>query len=270
MKYALVSGGSKGIGFGIATALARRKFNLVLIARNTEDLNEAKTKLENSYPVVVETLSIDLKDEAAAVKVGNWCSEKKLSLSVLCNVTGIGGAADYLTNSLDDTLYMLRLNMEPAVALVHQLLPLLTDNPPAYILNVSSMAGFAPISVKNIYSASKSAMIFFSYSLRYQLKTAGISVSCLCPGPVFTRPDIKKETMANLGKLGEWMALSPEKIGEIAIEDTFKKKMLIVPGTINKIISLIIRALPRRAVSWLYYKTASRQKQSGVLVPSAK
>jgi short-subunit dehydrogenase len=270
MKYALVSGGSKGIGFGIATALARRKFNLILIARNAEDLNTAKAKLESMYPVVVETFPIDLKDEEAAIKVGNWCSEKKLQVSMLCNVTGMGGAADFLSNSLDETLYMLRLNMEPAVALVHQLLHVLNDNQPSYILNVSSMAGFAPISVKNIYSASKSAMIFFSYSLHYQLKAMGISVSCLCPGPVFTRPDIQKETMAKLGRFGNWMALSPEKIGEIAVTDTLNGKMLIVPGTLNKIISVLIRFLPRRLVSWLYYKTADHQSHTGVLLPSGK
>lgn len=255
-KYALVSGGSKGIGFAIAAALAKRKFNLILVARNTEDLNVAKRKLEDSYPVMVEILSADLKDEAAAMKVGDWCSEKNLPLSVLCNVTGMGGAADYLSNSLDDSVYMLRLNMEPAVVLVHQLLPLLKKNQPSHILNVASMAGFAPISVKNIYSATKSAMIFFSYSLRYQLKASGVSVSCLCPGPVFTRPDIEKETKAKLGKFGVWMAVSPEQIGETAVAEMLKKKMLIVPGTLNKVISFLIRALPRRFVSWLYYKTA--------------
>ncbi len=262
MKYALVSGGSKGIGFAIASALAKRKFNLILVARNAEDLHDAKTKIENNHPVIVETLSFDLADERAAIKIGDWCSERNLPVSVLCNVTGMGGAADYLSNSLDEALYMLKLNMEPAVALTHQLLPLLKNNQPAYILNVSSMAGFAPISVKNIYSASKSAMIFFSYSLRYQLKASHISVSCLCPGPVFTRPDIEKETRAKLGRLGGWMAVSPEKIGETAI-GTFKKKMLIVPGALNKMVSLVIRTLPRTVICWLYYKLAGRSNHHG-------
>ena len=267
MNYALVSGGSKGIGFAIAEALARRKFNLILVARNAEDLNNAKTKLENAHPVMVETLSLDLKDEATAIKIGDWCSKKNLPVSVLCNVTGIGGAADFLSNSLDETLYMLRLNMEPAVALTHQLLPILKKSQPSYILNVSSMAGFAPISVKNIYSASKSAMIFFSYSLRYQLKASRISVSCLCPGPVFTRPDIEKETRAKLGKLGAWMAVSPEKIGETAVAETFKKKMLIVPGILNKMVSILIRSLPRRVICWLYYKLAGRSNHQGSVSP---
>jgi short-subunit dehydrogenase len=258
MKYALISGGSKGIGFAIASALAKRKFNLILVARNEDDLNDAKTKLENNYPVVVETLSLDMMDKEAAVKIGDWCWQRNLPVSILCNVTGIGGSADFLASSLDETLYMFRLNMEPAIALTHQLLPLLKKNQPAYILNVSSMAGFAPIFIKNIYSASKSAMIFFSYSLRYQLKADQISVSCLCPGPVFTRPAIQKETLAKLGRFGAWMAVSPEKIGETAIDKTFKKKMLIVPGTLAKAVSTLIRILPKSLICWLYYKMSSK------------
>jgi hypothetical protein len=253
-KYALVSGGSKGIAFAIASALAKRKFNLILVARNAEDLQDAKTELENNHPIIVETLSLDLKDKEAAIKIGQWCTEKDLPLSFLCNVTGIGGSSDYLTNSLEESLYMYRLNMEPTISLTHQLLPLLKKNQPGYILNVASMAGFAPILIKNIYSASKSAMIFFSYSLRYQLKADHISVSCLCPGPVFTRPDIKKETLAKLGRFGGWMAVSPEKIGEIAVARTFKRNMIIVPGRLTRVVSTLIRILPRRIISWLYYR----------------
>jgi uncharacterized protein len=254
MQYALVSGGSKGIGYAIATALAKRNFNLILIARNEEDLKAAKKRLESEYPVHVEILSFDLNETESASKIGKWCTEKDIPLKMLCNVTGIGGSADYLSTPLSKSLYMLRLNMEPAVSLIYNLLPLLKKNRPSYILNVSSMAGFAPISVKNIYSATKSAMIFFSYSLRYQLKNDNISVSCLCPGPVFTKAEIEKETIQKLGWFGRQMAVPAEKIGEIAIDKTLNKKLLIVPGTLAKSVSVLLRILPKRLITFIYYK----------------
>ena len=254
MPYALISGGSRGIGDAIATALAKRNFNLVLIARNEEDLKLAKNKLESTYPVRVEILPYDLSEAESAAKIGTWCSERDLRLKILCNVTGIGGSADYLNTSLKNSLYMLRLNTEPAISLIFNLLPSLKKNQPSYILNVSSMAGFAPISIKNIYSAAKSAMIFFSYSLRYQLKKDNISVSCLCPGPVFTKPEIEKETIHQLGWFGRQLAVHPEKIGEIAIDKTLKKEMIIVPGALAKTISVILRILPRRLISFIYFK----------------
>jgi uncharacterized protein len=255
--WALVSGGSKGIGYAIAAALAKRSYNLILIARNESALNNAKNKLETTFSIQVEILALDMSKEDSAVIIASWCSEKNILLKMLCNVSGIGGSADYLSGSLTDSLYMLRLNTEPAISLTYFLLPLLKKNQPSYILNVSSMAGFAPISIKNIYSATKSAVIFFSYSLRYQLQKENISVSCLCPGPVFTKASIEKETIKKLGWFGKHMAVSPEKTGEIAIDRTLKKQMIIVPGFLAKTISVLIRSLPMRWIAYLYNRQAS-------------
>jgi uncharacterized protein len=255
--WALISGGSKGIGYGIATALARRNYNLILIARHAEELNNAKNKLELAFSIQVEILALDMSKEDSSAIVESWCTEKNLPLKMVCNVSGIGGSADYLSSSITDSLYMLRLNTEPAVSLIYYLLPVLKKNQPSFILNVSSMAGFAPISIKNIYSATKSAMIFFSYSLRYQLQKENISVSCLCPGPVFTKPSIEKETIKKLGWFGKQMAVTPEKIGEIAVDRTLKKALIIVPGFLAKTISVIIRSLPMRWIAYLYNRQAS-------------
>src|SRR5215213_9448985 len=138
------------------------------------------------------------------------------------------------------------------MALSLTLLPLLEKNAPSYILNVASMAGFAPIPIKNLYSATKSAVVFFSYSLRYQLKNKNISVSCLSPGPVFTKPEIVADTKKKLGWIGMRMAVSPERVGEIAVRKTFEKKMMIVPGTLAKIAAGFIRIMPRKWIVALY------------------
>jgi len=250
--FALIAGGSKGIGFAIAEALARRNYNLVLIARDPDTLLLAKTRLEAAYPVEVFTLSYDLSREETATAIAQWCTEKNIRLKMLCNVAGLGGAEDYLNLSLDSLRYMVRLNVESCMAMSLTLLPLLEANAPSYILNVASMAGFAPMPAKNMYSATKSAVIFFSYSLRYQLKEKNISVSCLNPGPVFTKPGIVEETREKLGWLGMKMAVSPRKVGEIAVQETLNGKLIIVPGTAAKLMSTIIRALPRRLIVKIY------------------
>jgi short-subunit dehydrogenase len=250
--YALIAGGSKGIGYAIAEALARRNYNLVLIARNTDTLLLAKNRLESTYQVKVSTLSYDLSREESATAIAQWCIENDIELKMLCNVAGLGGAEDYLSLSLDSLRYMVRLNVESCMALSLTLLPLLEKNAPSYILNVASMAGFAPIPAKNMYSATKSAVIFFSYSLRYQLQEKNISVSCLNPGPVFTKPGIVKETREKLGWLGMRMAVDPGKVGEIAVRETLNGKLIIVPGTAAKLMSIIIRAMPRRLAVKLY------------------
>lgn len=250
--FALIAGGSKGIGFAIAEALAKRKFNLILIARHSDSLIAAKNKLESIYHVRVETLQYDLSQKETATEIAKWCTDNNINLKMLCNVAGIGGSKDYLSLPLDSLRYMVNLNVESCMALCLTLLPLLEKNTPSYILNVGSMAAFAPIPAKNMYAATKSAVVFFSYSLRYQLKRKGISVSVLCPGPVFTKPEIETDTKKKLGWLGIQMAVSPKRVGEIAIKKTFKKRLMIIPGTLNKVFSVVIRILPRRWVVALY------------------
>ncbi len=253
-SYALIGGGSKGIGYAIAEALAKRKFNLILIARHKDSLVAAKNKLESKYGVHVEIIQFDLSKKEAATEIANWCTEQNISLKMLCNVAGFGGSKDYGSLPLDTLRYMVNLNVESCMALSLTLLPLLEKNAPSYILNVSSMAAFAPIPAKNMYSATKSAILFFSYSLRYQLKEKNISVSVLCPGPVYTKPEIKSETKRQLGWLGDQMAVSPARVGEIAIRKTLNKKLLIIPGALNKRLALIIRILPRRWITGIYGK----------------
>ena len=250
--YAVLAGGSKGIGYAIAEALAKRKYNLVLIARGADTLQMAKNRLQQQYGVDVQILSLDLSDEKSADSIAAWCEERNLPVKMLCNIAGLGGANDYLKIPMDSLRYMVRLNIESAMALSASLLPLLIENRPSYILNVASMAGMAPIPAKNIYSATKSAVIFFSYSLRYQLKDLGVSVSCLSPGPVFTKPSIEADTRKQLGLFGVLSAVPPKKVGEIAVRKTLKRRLMIVPGALSKITSWVIRSLPTRWVVAVY------------------
>src|SRR4030095_13257538 len=250
--YALIAGGSKGIGYALAEAWAKRNYNLILIARHWDSLETAKHKLESAYGIHVELLSYDLSREESAIEIALWCYERNTPLKVLCNVAGAGGSRDYLSTSLYTLRYMVRLNIESCMTLTLALLPLLEKNSPSYIINVASMAGFAPIPLKNIYSATKSAVIFFSYSLHYQLRDKDISVSCLAPGPVYTKPEIVAETKKQLGKFGDKMARTPQKVGEKAVRKTLKGKMIIVPGFLANVMSGFLRILPKKTSASIY------------------
>ncbi len=250
--YALIAGGSKGIGYAIAEALAKRKYNLILVGRHDDTLQIAKQNLESSHKIKIECLQYDLSNENAAEQIAEWCKENQIPLNMLCNVAGIGGSKDYLSLPLDQVRYMVKLNALSDISLCLTLLPLLETNAPSYILNVGSMAGFAPIPIKNVYAATKSFIISFSYALRYQLRKRNISVSCLCPGPVFTKPEIEKDTLEKLGWFGKQMAVEPKTIGEVAVRRTLNKSLIIVPGFLPKLISIVLRVFPRRLLVFVY------------------
>lgn len=258
-NYALVAGGSKGIGYAIAESLARRKFNLILVARNPDTLALAKSRLEKKYHVNVEILSYDLSLKSSAPAIAEWCIQRDIKLKMLCNVAGLGGQDDYLKLSLDSVRYMVDLNVESGMAMTMLLLPLLEKNSPSYVMNVASLAGLAPIPSKNVYAATKSAVIYFSYGLRYQLKPKKIKVSCLAPGPVFTKQSIKTQTIQTLGWFGKMMAVPPDRVGEIAVRKTLRGRMLIIPGTLAKLSSVVIRVIPRRMAAAVYSRVDKKE-----------
>ncbi len=267
MGWALIAGGSKGIGYYIAEALAKRGYDILLVARNPEELSAAKTSLQDKFRIQVEILSCNLYQDEAVSEIVNFCNDKALEIKILCHAAGLGGARDFLSLPLEGLRNMVRVNIESAMALSLSLLPTLEKNAPAYILNVGSMAAFAPIPGKNIYSATKAGLLFFSYSLRYQLAEKNISVSCLCPGPVFTKPAIKDETIKQMGWIGNKMSVTPQTVGEIAVRDMLKGKMIIIPGKLASMISFLLRILPTGFAARILFKSGKQAKHE-ILTPA--
>ena len=261
MSWALVAGGSKGIGFGIAEALARRKYNLLLVARNQDDLLQAKYLLEKKFEIEVETYDCDLSLEESSIKIRDWCNDKRFKINILCNVAGSGGSGDFPELPVKDVSRLLRTNLESTISLSSILIPHLKANAPSYILNVGSLAGFAPVLIKSVYASAKSAVHSFSHSLRYILKPDKISVSCLCPGPVFTKPSIANETMKQMGWLGKHMAMDAGPVGELAVRGLLRKKMIIVPGKLATLISYVLRILPDQFIAYLIYSFRKQKQQ---------
>jgi uncharacterized protein len=268
MSWALVAGGSKGIGLSIAKALARRKYNLLLVARNHDDLLHAKNLLEKNFQIEVETYDCDLSLTESSIKIREWCIDKEFKINILCNVAGSGGSGDFPELPVKDVSTLLRTNLESTITLSSIIIPQLKANAPSYIMNVGSLAGFAPILIKSVYASAKSAIHSFSYSLRYILKQDNISVSCLCPGPVFTKPSIANETVNQMGWLGKHMAMEPGLVGELAVRGMLRRKMIIVPGKLATLISYVLRLLPDQFIAYLIYSFRKQKSNNSSLTNS--
>jgi uncharacterized protein len=253
MVWALIAGGSKGLGRSMAEALAKRKFNLLLIARDESDLIITKGQLENLYSVQVEIFSADFSDPESCNFIYEWCSSKKFEIKIFCYAAGLGGSKDFHNLPLEDVRKMIRVNLDSAVALTYLMIPLLKQTVPSHILFIGSLAGFAPISEKAVYAASKSALHSFAFSLRQMMKANHIAVSCACPGPLFTKDSIEKETIRQLGWIGKQMAVKPVDAGEKIIRDMLKGDMVIIPGKLATFFSWMLRILPERLIARISY-----------------
>ncbi|MBC6111294.1 SDR family oxidoreductase [Pedobacter sp. CCM 8938] len=256
-KYALITGASKGIGKAIAIALAKRAFNLLIVARSENELSLLRTEIINKYGVRVEMLAIDLGETDAPTEVADWISTKGYQLNALINNAGYGIWGNFADQKLSEQMNMCRLNMDVVTEFCHLLLPNLLKAEQAYILNVSSTAAYQAVPTLAIYSATKAYILSLTRALRFELKDTSISVSCLCPGPVDTG-FAERAGLDPFSKMAQKFNMQPDEVAEIAIKGLLKKKSEIIPGLTNLISVIGVRFLPKALIEKMaagIYKT---------------
>ncbi|MBU6167740.1 MAG: SDR family NAD(P)-dependent oxidoreductase [Bacteroidetes bacterium] len=243
MEYALVTGGSQGIGRAIARELAGRGFGIFLAALDNSFLDETAFEIASTFKVPVIKFPIDLTKEGAALAIKNKILEEGISLKILVNNAGFGRGDFFENIALDTYQVMMSLNNRVMVELCHQLIPLLKMNKSAYILNIGSMESFLPMPVKAVYTATKHFVLAFSLAIGTELSGTGVSISVLCPGPVVTNEDGLRR-IKNNGARARLVVMMPEEVAPVAVKGLLAGKRIIVPGNINKLILFVNNILP--------------------------
>jgi len=247
MPYAIVTGASKGIGKAFAENLAGRKFNLVLVARSEELLNQLSTKLQQENGVTVYSLVLDLSKRESPKRIFEFITEKKLDVEVLINNVGYSLWGNFHELGLEEQNEMITANIFTTVNLSHLLIPLLLKNKKSYILNVCSTAAYQSVPTMTIYSASKAFILSFTRGLRWELRNTSISVSCLSPGSANT-DFIERAKMEHMRKAAEKVNWEPADVAEAGLSGMFKGKAEIIPGFINQLNALAPRLAPKTLV----------------------
>ena len=251
MNYALITGASKGIGKSLAFELAKRKVNLLLVARSGDLLKELSISIKKQYPVEVDSLAIDLSYQDSSKLIHQWCLDKKYSINILINNAGYGLWGKFDTLGLSEQNNMMQVNMFALVNLTHEMLPLLKLNNPAYILNVSSTTAYQAIPTLSLYAASKAFVLLFSRGLKLELKKTNIKVSCICPGPT-TTGFIERAGMGGgiIEERAEKFSMTSDKVAAIAIDGMYAGNAEIIPGIANKVGAMFTSFAPK----WLTEK----------------
>lgn len=247
MNYALVTGASKGIGRSIAKVLAERKYNIILVARSTEELSTVAKELQDTYKVQVQYLAIDLARTGAAAELYDWCRTNEFNISILVNNAGYAVWGQFDELSLEDQNKMLQVNMQTPVALCHHFMPMLKQQPAAYVLNVASTAAYQAVRTLTLYAASKAFMLLFTRGLRLELKGTNVSVTCLSPGPVNTN-FLDRANMQAIKATAEKFGMTPDVVAGIAVKGMFAKRSEVIPGALNAASAFFTRLVPKALV----------------------
>lgn len=248
MAYALITGASKGIGLAIAHELARRKFDLLLVARSEALLQEVAQRLATTHGIKASFLAIDLAQEGAAQRVFDWCSQHGYSVQMLVNNAGYGLSGPFDSHSVAQHTDMLAVNTTALMQLCYLFLPQLRQQPKAYILNIGSSAAYQAVPGLSLYAASKAFVLSFSRGLRQDLKRSSVSVTCVCPGAT----DTDFVTRAQIGEKGrkaaERVNMTPAEVAKQAVDATLAGKAEVVTGLINEVGKFMAWLMPKGLV----------------------
>lgn len=245
MSYALITGGSKGIGKAIAFELAGKGYDLLLTARSEKLLEETAGEISSRHKVQVKTLPADLSGNNAASAIYDWCASNNFEVSVLVNNAGYGLWGLFENMPYDDQQNMMQLNMHAMVELCHRFLPLLKKNSPSYILNVSSTTAFQAVPAMSVYAATKAFVITFTRGLQYELKDSGVKVSCLIPGTTDTS-FMDRAKMEPLREIASKFEMQADVVAKAAVQGMLKGAVEIIPGFSNKASAVGTKLLPKR------------------------
>ena len=199
-KAAIVTGGSKGIGFSIAERLLSAGANVAICARNGVEVHRAAAALEGKGGRVVG-LSCDVRRHDEVVDLITAAVSRFGGLDILINNAGVGGFAPIDQISVDDWHRVLETNLSGVFYACREAIPHLRERGGGWIINIGSLAGKNAFAGGSAYNASKFGLVGFSEAMMLDVRHQGIRVSCIMPGSVATHfsgtPDPSRKLSSN-------------------------------------------------------------------------
>ena len=249
---ALITGASSGIGRDMARYLAKKGYDLILVARREERLNELKSELSG---VSVKTIVTDVGDKDKCLSLYEQVRDE--GVDMLINNAGFGLAGEFCETDLDTELNMIDVNVRTVHILTKLFLRDFVSRDSGIILNVASSAGFMPGPLLSTYYATKNYVLRLSEAVYEELRRKGsrVSISVLCPGPVNTEFNrVAKVRFAVDG-------ISSEECAKTAIDGALSGKLIIIPGAMMKTGLFFRRFVPEKMLLKLAYGFQRRKNE---------
>ncbi|MCL2521859.1 MAG: SDR family oxidoreductase [Erysipelotrichales bacterium] len=180
-KTVLITGASKGIGKQTAFIFAENNFNLILVARNKELLEEVKNTIKAEYQVEVLIISKDLTQKNAAKEILKQVINKKLRVDILINNAGFGDFSAYLDSKWDKQERIVELNIKALMELSYLFGKEMKKINEGQIINVASAAAVSPGPYMAVYYASKAFVLSFTEALAEEWKDSDVKIKVICP-----------------------------------------------------------------------------------------
>ena len=259
-KYALITGGSSGIGMELSKLLAKDGYNLIIVAKPQEELDRAKVWFEENMPTVkVIYRRQDLAVQDAAKELYDFTTQNGYDIEVLCNNAGFGAYGWYHEFEIERDLAMINLNVVTNYLITRYFLKDMVAKNSGKILITSSQGGLGPTPKSAAYSAAKSFSFYYGVAINEELKDLGVNVNItvLLPPPTRTgfQHAARMDDLKTFDKDNR-IAHDPDYVARKAYEALKAKKMMVMPGTLGRILLKLFNPSARKGTIRRYMKLA--------------
>ena len=241
--YALITGGSSGLGLEFARQLASQRINLVLVARGEQRLREAARDIESEFSVKVETISADLADHAALEPIKERLLATENPVTILVNNAGAGLYSSMITTDFSQIRSAAEVMGLAPMELGGVAASAMSERHRGLIINVASVSALVPMGA---YSAIKALVRTWSDSLAVKLAGSGVHVVTCMPG--WVRTEFHARTGVSNDSLPSWVWLTPDRVVAETLDGAARGKMSVTPSKRFKVISFLAVHAPGAAV----------------------
>ncbi|MBA54186.1 MAG: short-chain dehydrogenase [Pseudomonadales bacterium] len=250
LTTALVTGASSGIGYEISKLLAEQGHDLVLVARREDRLKQLAGYLEKEFDISARVIAVDLTDLEEIDRLYITLEQENIPVDILVNNAGVGNWGPFTANSSQKEMEMIQLNVMALTYLTKLFATDMVKRGLGKILNIASISGFTPGPYMAVYNASKAYVLSFSEALHAELKGSGVSVTVSCPGPAASEFHQQAGTTGALF-LKLMPMMNATQVARASLSAMNKRKILVVPGTFNWLISVAPRVTPRKIMLFI-------------------
>ncbi len=244
-KTSLITGASAGLGVEYARLFARDGYDLVLVARRGERLEELAGELEKKYGITALVLVADLRESSAPQRIFDALAAAEREIDFLVNSAGFGTTGAFVNLDTMRELDLIDVNIRALTHLTRLFLPGMVARKRGRVLNIASIAGFVPGPYMATYYASKAFVLSLTEALAYELHGTGVTATASCPGPVETEfgavsGNGKSVLFAKGGANASLVALHGYRAMHAG-------EVIAIPGLKNKLAAQAIQLGPRAA-----------------------
>ena len=254
-RRALVTGASTGIGAAFAARLARDGCDLVLVARSRDRLDALAERLRRDHRIGATVLPADLTSREDLQRVEEEVARDQ-ALDLLVNNAGFGTLGKFADLDIEREIVEIQLNVVALVRLTRAALPSMVGRKRGAIVNVSSLAAFAPGPYNATYGATKAYVKSFSEALSEELRGTGVQIQTLCPG--FTHTEFQARAGLDVSRIPSLAWMEVDEVVDKSLAALRQGRVVCVPGLGNRLAGALSGLFPGSLVRRIVGSAARR------------